>query len=99
MISSLKQKDALALKDIHLRYKKRLVYFAYKILEDDEWAEDFAGDALMKLWEKYDCFNSEDEIKNFLYQTVRDSCLGYLRVYKPGKKFTDDEIQKFRYKA
>lgn len=92
----LKTRNAQALAEITRKYKRRLKYFAECMISDNEWAEDFAGDSIMKLWERHD-FDSEEEIKNFLYQTVRDSCLQYLRVYD--RKLTDDQIQQFFYKA
>jgi DNA-directed RNA polymerase specialized sigma24 family protein len=94
MIQSLKNKDAQVLKAIHLKYKKRLVFFANKILNNnDEWADSFAGEALMKLWNICD-FNSEAEIKDFLYRTVRNSCVAY-NSRNNEIRFTDQEIQEF----
>lgn len=91
-------KDAQAFKTLFLKYKKRLRYFANKMANDDFWSESFATDALMKVWNKHD-FETEKETKNFLYTEVMNACLKYLRVYKPGKRFSETEITEFFMEA
>lgn len=94
----MENKDTIAFKNLTLKYKKRLVYFANKFLQNDFWSESFATDALMKLWNKHD-FETEKETKNFLYTEVMNACLKYLRLYKPGKRFSESDITEFFMEA
>ncbi|MDQ6479421.1 RNA polymerase sigma-70 factor [Dyadobacter sp. LHD-138] len=67
-----------------------LVYFACNILDDRDDAEDIVQDAFVKYW------NSKDEIapdiaaqKSYLYSTVKNSCLNFLRHKIVAKKYED----------
>ncbi len=67
-----------------------LVYFACNILGDRDDAEDIVQDAFVKYW------NCKDEVetdiaakKSYLYSTVKNSCLNFLRHKTVAKKYED----------
>lgn len=68
--------------DVELVFKEyygSLCYFASKYLQDEEVIEDIVQDIFITLLEKKTQFQSETHLKNFLYLSVRNGCLNYLR--------------------
>ena len=61
------------------RYYRRLVYFAFRLLKNKEAGEDIVQDVFMMLFERGDSFEDSDLLKSFLYITVRNRCLDYLK--------------------
>jgi len=58
----------------------RLVYFAYQIIRDQEQAEDIVQEAFVKLWgNKNTLTNSEQSLKSYLYNTVKNLSLNVIR--------------------
>jgi len=74
---------------IFKEYFKPLVYFAYKFLKDVELSKEIVHDVFVNIWEKIDKINSEKSIKSYLYTSVNNRCLNYIR---DNKKFVSDEI-------
>ena len=60
-------------------YYAALCYFSFKFIKEKSIAEEIAGDALMKLWERHRNFNSMAAIRSFLYTTARNASLNCLR--------------------
>ncbi len=59
-----------------------LVYFAYRLTQNEEEAEDIVADCFAKLWEKREGFQTAENIKAYLYISCRNVCLTYLRDLK-----------------
>lgn len=64
-----------------------LCYFASKYVRDEAVVEDIVQDAFVALLEKSPKFESDTHVKNFLYLSIRNACLNYIR----------DEQAKARY--
>lgn len=60
-------------------YYSQLCYFAFRYVQNDEAAKDIVQDVFVGLMEKKYAFQSEVHLKNFLYLTVKNNCLNYLR--------------------
>ena len=56
-----------------------LTMFACRITNCMEAAEEIAGDALLKLWERRRCFTHPLTIRSFLYKVVRFASLNFIR--------------------
>lgn len=56
-----------------------LCYFAEKLTGQREDAEDIVSQAFYKLWKRHKDFSSMAGIRSFLYTTVRNQCLDYLK--------------------
>lgn len=56
-----------------------LCYFGRQLTDDKPEAEDIASLAFHKLWERRENFSSMSGIRSFLYTTVRNNCLNYLK--------------------
>jgi len=58
----------------------RLVYFSYQIIRNQEQAEDIVQEAFVKLWgNKETLVNSEQSLKSYLYNTVKNLSLNVIR--------------------
>ncbi|MEI6949718.1 RNA polymerase sigma-70 factor [Paraflavisolibacter sp. H34] len=77
------------MKQLFQLYYSRLCYFAFKMIEDREAAQDLVQDAFVGFWHRRDDFDSEPAVKTFLYVTVRNACLNRIRHEKVKKKFID----------
>lgn len=56
-----------------------LCFFAFRYVQDDEVARDIVQEVFVRLMEKKPIFESELHLKNFLYRTVKNGGLNYLR--------------------
>lgn len=66
----------------------RLVYFATKLVNREEDAEDIVQDAFVQLWNRMNSLeNHQNVYKQYLYSTIRNSCLNHLRHTKVNDKY------------
>ncbi|MBT28550.1 MAG: RNA polymerase sigma-70 factor [Thalassobius sp.] len=71
--------DKKAFKLIFDKFFNALCAFAYKYLNEVSAAEDLVQEAFVSFWEKGENFENESAIKAFLYTSVRNKCLNYLK--------------------
>ena len=69
-------------KEIFDLYYLPVKSYAFQYVEDDEIVEDFVQDAFLKVWMKREDFYFVAAIKSFLYTSVKNACLDYLRHQK-----------------
>jgi RNA polymerase sigma-70 factor (ECF subfamily) len=63
---------------IFMIYYPVLVRFAANLIKDGEEAKDITTEIFLKLWKMHANFDSENNIKAFLYVSVRNACLNFL---------------------
>jgi len=85
-ISSL-NKDAF--EKLFMEYFKPLVSFAFKFVKDVDDAKSIVHDVFMKLWEKREEIDLERSVKSYLFTSVNNRSLNFIR---DNKKFTNDEF-------
>ncbi|MFR3330249.1 MAG: RNA polymerase sigma factor [Odoribacter splanchnicus] len=80
LISRLQQRDREAFQELFYSWHRPLCFFASRIIKDQDVAEDLVQDVFVAFW-KYDLstFPNEKTIRTFLYTSVRNGCLNYLR--------------------
>lgn len=71
------------------RYYQALCYFAFQYLQDDKVSEDIVQDVFTSLIEKPRIFSTPGHIKNFLYQSVKNACLNFLKKEKSQDRYRD----------
>jgi RNA polymerase sigma-70 factor (family 1) len=84
---NIKQEDFLLFKGgnetvfdaLFKQYYKPLLLFASKLLNQQEAAEDIVITSFTKLWNKRASIEKAEAIKSYLYTTVRNGCLNFLR--------------------
>tara|TARA_R110002049_G_scaffold309284_1_gene520087 strand:+ start:9587 stop:10186 length:600 start_codon:yes stop_codon:yes gene_type:complete len=89
----------LTLKDYKNNFNKlfaSLCLFSNKYLDDIEKAKDIVQEVYIKVWEENIAFNNENAIKSYLYTSVKNKSLDYLKSkhYKSTKHFSADQIEK-----
>ncbi|MGQ1785443.1 MULTISPECIES: RNA polymerase sigma-70 factor [unclassified Saccharicrinis] len=76
-------------------FYKALTLFAIKYVNDKDDREDLVQETFVALWESRNQLRSESAIKSYLYTTLRNKCLNYLRhadtVNKYAENFERDE--------
>lgn len=65
--------------DIYNTYYRKCYLFAKSYVQNNELAEDFASEAMVKLWENIDNIHEVQNIKAFLFTITRNLSLNYLR--------------------
>src|SRR5690606_15155900 len=71
--------DSKAFSRIYHTYYRPLCYFAFSLTRDRVQAEDIVSESLSKLWQRRNAFDHEKQIKAFLYTTVRNASLNFLK--------------------
>lgn len=64
-----------------------LTVFVYRMIENEEESEDIAITAIRKLLGKNLTFNAVEQLKSYLYKSVRNGALNYLRSVKKDDPF------------
>ncbi len=75
----LKQGDSESYSSFFNTFYAPLCYFATQLVRDKPAAEDIVKDTFIKLWQKNTDFESPQNVKAFLYITVRNASLNFLR--------------------
>lgn len=70
------------IKYLYESYFVRLIIFANNIIDNKNEAEDLVQKLFIKLWKKEISFKSHIKIKSYLYNSVKNSCLDYLKTAK-----------------
>ncbi len=64
------------------KYYTSLCFFANSILHDEDEAKDLVQDCYIKLWNSHTITERTNTVKSFLYTSVRNKCLDFLRKKK-----------------
>lgn len=68
------------------QYYTSLCFFANSIVHNEDEAQDIVQDCFVKLWNRQTINERSETVKSFLYTTVRNKCLDFLRKKKVIKK-------------
>lgn len=71
--------DHHAWKQVFDIYYNRLIYFAKQLVKDEMEAQDIVIESFCKLWQRREKFETLNNIRAFLYITVRNACFDYLK--------------------
>jgi RNA polymerase sigma-70 factor (family 1) len=82
IIEAFKRGTSDALQSLLKQFYSPLCLFAERLLTDRAAAEDIVGDSFIKLWDRRTDFETLQTIKAFLYITVRNASLNYLKQVK-----------------
>ena len=91
--NEIRKDDEKAFEYIYQTLYPRLCAFANQYVNDNNAAEDVVSDVMYELWRKKRTFESFESIKAFLYVSVRNKSLSYLRKQKISFKHSE-EIKK-----
>ena len=85
------QGDFAALETLVEAYSDALVRFAYCYVKDSAAAEDIMEDAFAALIVKRRRFSTDGNLRAYLYKTVRNKSIDYLRAHKKQISISDVE--------
>lgn len=80
-----------AFNELFLIYYKRLVLFANQYVKNYEAAEELTAGVFVKLWQKRHTLNQLDKPEVYLYVSVKNAALNYLRSTKKLALLSVDE--------
>ena len=78
-IDKIKKGDLSTYQDLYLELFPRLSSFAFNYVNNKNTADDLVQDVFLKLWEKRKELNIHTNIKAFLYKSVKNTCLNYIK--------------------
>jgi RNA polymerase sigma-70 factor (ECF subfamily) len=68
-------------------YFPALTQFARKYVYDFEMAKDIVHSVFIKMWEKWEALDTDNDLSAYMYRSVQNKCLNHLR--DTGKKPTE----------
>ena len=90
-IEQINKLDAAAFRLLYKNYYKALVCYAITIVGDSESAEDIVQELFSTIWEKKMFFRSLASFRVYLYNSVRNASLDYLK-HKDVEGFFSEEV-------
>ena len=79
LFENIQQGDEKAFEKLFKMYYRYLCNFASKIIEDDIAAEEIVQDFFVKFWERRTELSVESSLKNYLFRSVKNLCLNYIK--------------------
>lgn len=84
---------ATAFKEKYMPYHQKMFRIAYRLLEDNNDAEDIVQEAYIKLWNKREELNDIQNTESYCVVLLRNLCLDFLRVRnKHRMQSTEDTV-------
>jgi RNA polymerase sigma-70 factor (ECF subfamily) len=82
VINLIKEGNAQAFEKIFREYFKSLHAYAYTFMKDDEQAEEIVQNIFCRIWEKRDQLKTDGSLKAYLYRSVHNESVNYLKHQK-----------------
>lgn len=80
LMSFLSKGEESAFNELYARYGKRILYFMYKMLQQDEAkAHDLTQDIFIKVIEAVDSFDTSRNFKTWIFTIAANHCKNYFR--------------------
>lgn len=86
--------DKQLFEQLFREYFTPLSYFALGYVNDLDTAKEVVQEVFINLWNKKDSIKSDKSVKAYLYTSVRNRCLNYIRDHKKFRSYVlDVEIE------
>ena len=72
-------KDESIFENVFRSHYKQLVAFAYQYVSDSDLSEELVQEVFTNLWEKVAGIEIRTSVKSYLYGSVRNACLNYIK--------------------
>jgi RNA polymerase sigma factor (sigma-70 family) len=90
LLDRLKKRDEVAWKDYYKDVIKTLLYYAGDFFighpQKSDYAKDIVSEAITKLSERIDDFNTITQTKSYLYTLIKNKCIDHLRHFETKQK-------------
>jgi RNA polymerase sigma-70 factor (family 1) len=94
-IKQINEKDAAAFHLLYTHYYKILTYYSSQIVDSMESAEDIVQDLFSSIWEKNLQFKTEESFLSYLYNSIRNSSINYLRHKNVEDAYIEKMMEKY----
>lgn len=84
--------NAKLFEDIYRRHFKKVVYFAFRYLNDQEKAHNIAQDVFLALWGQMEIMDKNGDVLPYLFILTKYRCLNWLRKEKQHEKFKSNTL-------
>ena len=100
LIENTKTREEQAFELIFRRYYVRLCGFANKFIGDTAESEEIVQEAFLRIWNKRDRLNLDDDIRPYLFKSVQNLCYNFIEHQKVADKYYQiiEEVYKNRKK-
>ena len=78
-INNIRHGDDSAFSALFRQYYEQLYYFASRFLKDSQTSENIVQDVFVKLWEQREKLEISTNVKSYLYTSVKNHSLNYLK--------------------
>ncbi len=78
---NIQESNQKAFEDLYRIFFPHLLQFAMLYVHKREIAEELVNDVMVKIWEKRSTLNNIDNVETYLFVSVRNHSLNYLRKY------------------
>lgn len=78
-IQSFREGDHQEFRNVFNLFYDRMFLFAQNLIKKQAEAKDIATESFIKLWKLHQNFETQENIKAFLYVTTRNACLDHFR--------------------
>ena len=78
-----------ALKYLFDLYYQRVCSYAFTFVKDEDIVSDLVQEVFIKLWNKKLEFESHIAFKSYLYNSVKNKCISFLRIHKVNDSITE----------
>ncbi|HEY1060179.1 MAG TPA: RNA polymerase sigma-70 factor [Daejeonella sp.] len=79
--------DRPAFDRVFIKYYKNLYSYALKLINDRDSAEEVVQNVFCRIWEKKHQLKIDGYLKSFLYRSVHNECLNYIKHKKVRSSF------------
>ncbi|WP_183573102.1 RNA polymerase sigma factor [Mucilaginibacter sp. X5P1] len=92
LASLIKEDDQVAYTEVFLRYSKLLVAHAYRLLGDQDEANDVVQDVLLTLWQNRESIALNTSLSSYLYTAIRNRVFNRMSHQKIVAKYADSIV-------
>ena len=93
IIEQLKEGNQKIFDELFRNYYKGLCLFGKQYINDIDIIEEVVQDVFLKIWEKRHQLEPHSSFKTYLFTSVRNGCIDYIRKEKVRNKYSQSEIQ------
>lgn len=89
LVQRLRNRDEAAFEIVFNSHYKALCGYARKYLDEVEAPEEIVQEVFVKFWEKCESIAPDSSIKSYLYRSVHNTCLNYIKHMKVRDNYKD----------
>lgn len=87
LIENIQNGNEKSFEQLFKLYYGHLCLFASKIIDDEIAAEEIVQDFFVKFWEKRNQISIESSLKNYLFRSIKNLCLNFIKHNKVKQEY------------